>query len=62
MVQIDGKLRDRVEVDAGIPEKALRETVLASPKVQEHLAGREIVRVVVVPGRLVNIVSREGGS
>ncbi len=62
VVQIDGKLRDRVEVDAGIPEKALRETVLASPKVQEHLAGREIVRVVVVPGRLVNIVSREGGS
>ena len=58
VVQIDGKLRDRVEVDAGAADKEVRAAALASAKVQEHLAGREVSKAVVVPGRLINLVTR----
>jgi leucyl-tRNA synthetase len=59
VVQVDGKLRDRVEVDAGADEKEVRAAVLASPKVKEHLAGRELSKAVLVPGRLINLVTRK---
>jgi len=59
VVQVDGKLRDRVEVDATADEKEIRAVVLASPKVQEHLAGRELAKAVLVPGRLMNLVTRK---
>jgi leucyl-tRNA synthetase len=58
VVQVDGKLRDRVEVDASAGEKEVRAAVLASPKVKEHLAGREVTKAVLVPGRLINLVTR----
>ncbi|HEY8020563.1 MAG TPA: leucine--tRNA ligase [Thermoanaerobaculia bacterium] len=58
VVQVDGKLRDRVEVDAGASESEAREAALASGKAQEFMAGRELERAVVVPGRLVNLVTR----
>ncbi len=58
VVQIDGKLRDRVEVDAGAADKEVRAAALASAKVQEHLAGKEVAKAVVVPGRLINLVTR----
>ena len=59
VVQVDGKLRDRVEVDATAGEQEVRAAVLASPKVQEHLAGREVAKAVLVPGRLMNLVTRK---
>ncbi len=59
VVQVDGKLRDRVEVDAAADEKEVRAAVLASPKVKEHLAGRELTKAVLVPGRLINLVTRK---
>jgi leucyl-tRNA synthetase len=59
VVQVDGKLRDRVEVDAEAGEGEVRAVALASPKVAEHLAGRVVARTVVVPGRLVNVVTRK---
>jgi leucyl-tRNA synthetase len=58
VVQVDGKLRDRVEVDAAAEEREIRESVLASPKVREHLSGREVAKFVLVPGRLINLVTR----
>jgi len=58
VVQVDGKLRDRVEVDAGATEKEARAAALASPKLKEHLAGREVAKAVLVPGRLINLVTR----
>jgi leucyl-tRNA synthetase len=58
VVQVDGKLRDRVEVDADASEREVREAALESDKVQEFLAGRELDRAVVVPGRLINLVTR----
>lgn len=57
VVQVGGKVRDRLEVPAGIGEAELRELALAAEKVQPHLAGKAVRDVFVVPGRLVNIVT-----
>jgi leucyl-tRNA synthetase len=58
-VQVNGKLRDRVTVPAGISEIELEQVVLARDKVQAALAGREPDRVIHAGGgRLVNIVVR----
>jgi leucyl-tRNA synthetase len=55
-VQINGKLRSKVTVAAGIDEKTLREIALAEQRIQELIAGKQIRKVIVVPGKLVNIV------
>ncbi|HSV74950.1 MAG TPA: leucine--tRNA ligase [Chthonomonadales bacterium] len=57
VVQVNGKLRDRVEVAAGASEEDTRAAALASPRIAELLAGRTVRKVVVVPGRLVNVVA-----
>jgi leucyl-tRNA synthetase len=56
VVQVNGKKRDDVEVPAGADEAALRAAALASGRVRALLQGREPKSVVVVPGRLVNVV------
>jgi leucyl-tRNA synthetase len=56
--QVNGKVRDRVEADTGADRDTLEALALAAPGVQAHLEGREIVKVIVVPGKLVNIVVR----
>ncbi|HEV8054010.1 MAG TPA: class I tRNA ligase family protein, partial [Candidatus Limnocylindrales bacterium] len=57
-VQINGRLRDLVSLPAGLSETEVEQIVLARDKVLANLEGREIVRVVHVAGRLVNIVVR----
>jgi leucyl-tRNA synthetase len=56
IVQVNGKVRDRIEVDADVSEEGLRETAVTSPKVQSFINGKPIRKVVVVPPALVNIV------
>ncbi len=56
IVQINGKVRDRLTVNACISEIDARETALASPIIQKALEGKTPRQVIVVPGRLVNIV------
>ena len=56
VVQVNGKLRDKLEIDADLAEDAVKELALASEKVQSQLAGKEIRKLVYVPGRLVSIV------
>ncbi len=58
VVQVDGKVRSRLTVDVGAPEQAVREQALADGKVRPWIEGREVAKVVIVPGRLVNIVTR----
>jgi len=55
-VQVNGKVRSRVTVPADADEAAVREAALADEKVAKYVTGREVKKVVVVPGRLVNIV------
>jgi leucyl-tRNA synthetase len=57
IVQVDGKVRDRLEVPVGIGEDELRELALAAPGAGRALAGRGIRTVIVRPPKLVNIVS-----
>jgi leucyl-tRNA synthetase len=56
--QINGKVRDRVEAPSGAGEDELRELALQAPNVQAHLNGKQVVKAIVVPGRLVNLVVR----
>jgi leucyl-tRNA synthetase len=56
VVQVNGKLRDRIEVPADIAEEAAKEIALSSAKVRPHVEGRELRKSVYVPGRLVNLV------
>jgi leucyl-tRNA synthetase len=56
VVQVNGKVRARLEVPADITEEAAREAALAEENVQRYTAGKEIRKVIYVPGRLVNIV------
>jgi leucyl-tRNA synthetase len=58
VVQVNGKLRDRVQAGADASEEELLELARSSEKVQRHLDGVEVVKEVVVPGKLVNLVVR----
>jgi leucyl-tRNA synthetase len=55
-IQVNGKVRSRIEVPADLPEDAVREAVLADPRVREWVAGKPVRRVIVVPGRLANVI------
>jgi leucyl-tRNA synthetase len=57
VVQVDGRVRDRIPAPAGTSEAELKRLALASAKVQAVLDGHEPKRVFVVPDRLVNIVT-----
>jgi leucyl-tRNA synthetase len=57
-IQVNGKLRSRVIAAADISEEDLRASALADERVQALIDGREVVKVIVVPRRLVNVVIR----
>ncbi len=56
VVQVNGKVRDRMTVAAGLGEEELREAALERPKIAAILGGKAVVKSVVVPGKLVNFV------
>jgi leucyl-tRNA synthetase len=56
VVQVNGKVRDRLQVDTDLPEDELVARAKASPRVQAHIDGTEIRQTIVVPGKLVNLV------
>jgi leucyl-tRNA synthetase len=56
VAQVNGKLRDRIEVGAETAEDELLELAKSSENVQRHLDGKDVVKEIVVPGRLVNFV------
>jgi leucyl-tRNA synthetase len=58
VVQVNGKLRDRIEAPSEAPEAELLALARASEKVRRYLDGKEIVKEIVVPGKLVNLVVR----
>jgi leucyl-tRNA synthetase len=57
ILQVNGKLRDRIEVAADTPQAELEKLALANDHVKEFLAGKQIKKVIVVPGKLVNIAA-----
>ena len=56
VVQVNGRLRDRLHVPVGTPEEELVALALASERVQAHLDGGEPRKTIVVPDRPVNLV------
>ena len=56
VVQINGKVKDKIEVDEGLDNETLKEIALSSEKVKELTNGKTIVKTIVVPKKLVNIV------
>ena len=56
VVQVNGRLRDRLQVLPDISEDEARRLALASPRVKVHIDNKQVVRTVYVPGRLVNLV------
>src|SRR4051812_43014301 len=58
VVQVNGKLRDRLQAPTMATREELEAMARDRPKVQQHVDGRDVVKVVVVPGKLVNFVVR----
>ncbi|MQA75775.1 MAG: leucine--tRNA ligase [Solirubrobacterales bacterium] len=58
VVQVNGRRRDQIEVATGLSEAELLELARASDNVRRHLDGKQVVKEVVVPGKLVNLVVR----
>ena len=56
VVQVNGKVRDRLDVSPSVDAAEMERLALASPRVQEHLDGRPPRKVIAKPPRLVNVV------
>ncbi|MEK7354385.1 MAG: leucine--tRNA ligase [Chloroflexota bacterium] len=56
VVQVNGKLRDRITVSASITEAEAKKEAMASEKVRVHLDGKTVVKEIYVPGKLLNVV------
>lgn len=57
VIQVDGKVRSRIEVPVDISQDQLKKEVLGDPRVQRFIAGKGVANIVIVPGRLVNVVT-----
>ncbi|MGI6469602.1 MAG: leucine--tRNA ligase [Syntrophomonadaceae bacterium] len=58
VVQINGKVRDRIMVATGSDDETVRQQCLQSPRVLQQLEGKTVQKFIIVPGKLVNIVAR----
>jgi len=56
VIQVNGKVRDRLEVEAGIAEDEAKKLALESEKIKKWVKGKKVVKVIFVQGKLVNIV------
>lgn len=56
VVQVNGKVKDKIEVDAGLSQDEMKQVALNSEKIKAQTDGKTIVKTIVVPGKLVNIV------
>ena len=56
IAQINGKVRAKIEVPAGISKEEMEKIAMDLPRIKELVEGKEVVRVIAVPGKLVNIV------
>jgi len=58
VVQVNGKLRSRIAAPFGTPKEELEARALADEKVKPFLEGKQVVKIITVPDKLVNIVVR----
>jgi leucyl-tRNA synthetase len=56
VIQVNGKVREKISVDSDISEEEVKEKVLEEEKIQSYLEGNELIKTIYVPGKLVNLV------
>lgn len=56
VLQVNGKVRDKIQVPVEISQEELEATILSSEKVKQHLEGKTMVKLITIPGKLANIV------
>jgi leucyl-tRNA synthetase len=56
VLQVNGKVRDRINVPVGIGEEEIQKLALGNETIQRYLGGKEIRKVILVPGKLINLV------
>jgi len=56
-VQVNGRLRDKIIVPRGTPQTDIENAALSSPRIQSFTAGKTIRKVILVPNKLVNVVT-----
>jgi leucyl-tRNA synthetase len=59
VLQINGKVREQFDVKAGLSKEELSEEILSRPETKKRIEGKEIVKVIPIPGKLVNIVVKD---
>ncbi len=59
IVQINGRVRDKITVPAGLNEEGVKKTSLDSEKIKKHIRREEIKKVIFIPDRLINFVKRD---
>ncbi len=57
VLQVNGKVREKVEVASGLGEEELKQLALANPKVLAMIEGKQVKKIIVVPNKLVNVVA-----
>jgi leucyl-tRNA synthetase len=57
VVQVNGKLRGKVQAPPDSPREELQEMALAEPNVQRHIEGKDVKKIIVIPGKLVNVIA-----
>jgi leucyl-tRNA synthetase len=57
VIQVNGKVRSKIEIPADMSQEKVKEAALSDPKVQQHIKDKAVRQVVVVPKKLVNIVA-----
>ncbi len=57
ILQVNGKVRDRVRAPVNAPNEQLEQIALANPRVQEFIAGKTVRKIIVVQNKLVNVVA-----
>ena len=55
-IQVSGKLRATIEVSPNLSKQELQDTAIALPNIQKFITGLEVKKVIVVPGKIINIV------
>ena len=58
IVQVNGKVRDRLEAPADIDEETAKKLAIETRGAKRHTAGKGIVKIIYVPGKLINIVAK----
>ena len=59
VIQVNGKVRHKIDLPAGLSKEELQQKTLNEPTIQKRIEGKDLVKVIVVPDKLVNVVVKE---